>query len=951
MEEPDLHCVPDDTKTQHHPRSAGRTYGDARGVYQKHRNPDWNPWHPFKNARDFELGRWMMDSDLTKTAIDDYLQRGLDDDRCTSFNSADELWALFENLEFGFGSQSWASFEIESGILWTRNVLQCIQLLLGHLPFEEHTVYGPTRIFDTNGRRIYNEIFTGDWWWDTQSRIPEGGTVVPLLFASDKTHLTNFSGDKAAWPLYMTLGNIKKEVRRQSSKRAWVLIALLPVPPKNPESGEIHTTWHTAVNKVLEPIEDFDLDGPGYSWDRADGQIRRCYPVVAAWIADYMEYVVVARLVGGFCPVCEIPKDAMGHEFGILQSDDEYPRRDKLKYQGALQFGGPQCLKEFGLQSEVNPLWDFAGCDPYHLWQPDILHLLNLGIVKTMMEWVVGYMEDRGLLGRFNSRFKSVAPYPGFARFKRSYTEVSSWQGKEMRTMMKFLLAITGPLLTERIKTVKCEDAKALECVRSLCELHLVVGQWSHSEYTLGLLQELLQKFYKSKSAFREQRVTDARKRKFNMLWERKLKEAGERGWAQARIDREYERLRAEVYHFQFPKMHLLSHISESIRRMGSPDNFSTDVSELLHVEMVKEAYRSTNRVNFEEQMLWYNDRYTGLAYMIQTLEYLALRGSFDSDTARTLQLSSRDEPLRSTRHARRRQAAAGDASSHSGDAGSHSSDEANLGPRPRSVPRYKPIAVPEARVRPGIGELLRQTVLAGRVQTIKPLSLERAATRFGINDFPAIFRQQIVAIWGPHLTERILGPDETFAGNVRIGVYNSVANFYQPFQRPLEVQKRFLRCVRSGDGKRPAVTHNVWVRVSQDRNQDAFQGRKVCTPLLYFSYTPPRFAAQLRGPDGQRVETEWQRRSARGRKHKVLVPQTLELAVLAGYKCSGSSGNPNRFHGCVEVEIDSRSRFVAEVGSIEGPVQLVEVNETRQSRKTWIVNNHIDLETYYYVY
>lgn len=82
-----------------------------------------------------------------------------------------------------------------------------------------------------------------------------------------------------------------------------------------------------------------------------------------------------------------------------------------------------------------------------------------------------------------------------------------------------------------------------------------------------------------------------------------------------------------------------------------------------------------------------------------------------------------------------------------------------------------------------------------------------------------------------------------------------------------------------------------------------------------------------------------------------VIVPKTLELAVLVGYKFTGSSGKPNRYHGCVEVELDSRDRSVAEVGSIEGPVQLVEVNEARQSRKTWIVNNHIDLETYYYVY
>ena len=71
-----------------------------------------------------------------------------------------------------------------------------------------------------------------------------------------------------------------------------------------------------------------------------------------------------------------------------------------------------------------------------------------------------------------------------------------------MRTMMKFLLAITGPLLTECIKIVKCAEAKALECIRSLCELHLLMGQWSHSEYMLVLVQEMLQKFYRLKSAF-----------------------------------------------------------------------------------------------------------------------------------------------------------------------------------------------------------------------------------------------------------------------------------------------------------------------------------------------------------------------------------------------------------------------------------------------------------------
>jgi hypothetical protein len=45
------------------------------------------------------------------------------------------------------------------------------------------------------------------------------------------------------------------------------------------------------------------------------------------------------------------------------------------------------------------------------------------------------------------------------------------------------------------------------------------------------------------------------------------------------------------VMHFGYSKMHLVSHISESIRRMGSIENFTIDISEWLHIANVKEAY------------------------------------------------------------------------------------------------------------------------------------------------------------------------------------------------------------------------------------------------------------------------------------------------------------------------------------------------------------------------
>jgi len=58
--------------------------------------------------------------------------------------------------------------------------------------------------------------------------LPVGSTLVPVLFASDSTHLTNFSGDGKVWPLYMSIGNIKSGIRSRPTSHAWIPVALLP---------------------------------------------------------------------------------------------------------------------------------------------------------------------------------------------------------------------------------------------------------------------------------------------------------------------------------------------------------------------------------------------------------------------------------------------------------------------------------------------------------------------------------------------------------------------------------------------------------------------------------------------------------------------------------------------------------------------------------------------------
>ncbi|KZS87573.1 hypothetical protein SISNIDRAFT_394649, partial [Sistotremastrum niveocremeum HHB9708] len=103
-------------------------------------------------------------------------------------------------------------------------------------------------------------MWTGDWWWETQARLPESSTIVPVIFATDKTNLSVFSGDKVAWPVYMTVGNIAKEARRKLSNRAWRLVAYLPVAKldcfetddaRRAKGWEI---YHECMRQILEPL-------------------------------------------------------------------------------------------------------------------------------------------------------------------------------------------------------------------------------------------------------------------------------------------------------------------------------------------------------------------------------------------------------------------------------------------------------------------------------------------------------------------------------------------------------------------------------------------------------------------------------------------------------------------------------------------------------------------------
>jgi hypothetical protein len=140
-----------------------------------------------------------------------------------------------------------------------------------------------------------------------------GDTLVPSIFMSDGTILSNFAVDKNVWPVCMTIGNLSLKIRQIPPAHTIVMVALLPNPIKNrnfPQNrrNEYQPTHRVVLNdvlrRVLKPLT-FKQTPNAESWYYyvlcADGNFRRCNPVLAAWHADCPEYCNLHHLEQHFC--------------------------------------------------------------------------------------------------------------------------------------------------------------------------------------------------------------------------------------------------------------------------------------------------------------------------------------------------------------------------------------------------------------------------------------------------------------------------------------------------------------------------------------------------------------------------------------------------------------------------------------------------------------------------
>ncbi|KAG8724614.1 hypothetical protein FRC09_016584 [Ceratobasidium sp. 395] len=540
---------------------------------------------PLGDPEKFEAAELLMTTGLTGKSRTRYLKSVLCKGRKLWSNDAALLKAI-DRLPYG---PEWIDQKISVGegihrrthILYRRNIIEVVADLIGDARFKDCMKYAPEQHWTSSDRktRVYGEMSSGNWWWRMQFLIRDpNGTVVPLIIASDKTQLSTMSGGQQAYPVYITIGNISKSVRRKASKRATVILGYLPVDrckdiaDKNLRRKIRGELLHRSLEAIMEPLKSASKDGVPM-WC-ADGRLRRVYLILAAYVGDWPEQNDVCCTVQSGCPVCQQPFDGRG------SGRRDVPLRDHATMAAAFQrykdSGNAAELKRSKLRPCV-PFWldlphvDFPSCIT-----PDILHQLHKGIFK---DYVAVWTED--LLGEktLDARFMAMPQAKDLRHFNKGITNVSQWTGRETKEMAKQFL----PIIADDPNV----PGEFVELVRALLDFLYLAQSAELTEVELTQMDEALDSFHRLKKVL---------------------------------VDKE---LMLDLDKFDhIPKFHMLGHYTHSTRELGTPDGYNTESPEHLHIVYVKRGWRASNHRQAIKQIVAYIRRLEAIrihrAYMDQ---------------------------------------------------------------------------------------------------------------------------------------------------------------------------------------------------------------------------------------------------------------------------------------------------------------------------------------------
>ncbi|KAI6014328.1 hypothetical protein EDC04DRAFT_2904169 [Pisolithus marmoratus] len=411
---------------------------------------------------------------IGQTKTDEFLKLRMVHNSSISFNST---WSFLKKVDSLHMGPAWTCEMIdvmgnvvgEDGTLkheqlelWRRDPVKCMEELIGNPVFWDMTAYVPEHAYaDVKGDNcIYDEMWTGDWWWDVQMRLPKGAVVAPVILSSDKTTLSQFSGDKKAWPVYLTIGNISKDVR------------LLPEED-------------LFIGRILA-LPSCDVLGPPTSNRRGSSWQGNAY------VTNFPEQCLVACNKESRCPRCLVETDKRGdlEEWAWQRMADMIKTLQHKQKNKQLRKFDTQ-----GLCVVYKPFWkDLPFCDIFTCITLDIVHQLHKGIFHDhLLQWCTSLIGEKEI----DACFQAVTRYPALHHFKKGISTISQWTGMEHKEMQQVFMGLLSGVV----------DDDVLLVARSLLDFIYYAQFQQHTDTSLRAMGDSLKMFHNHKHVLVELEV------------------------------------------------------------------------------------------------------------------------------------------------------------------------------------------------------------------------------------------------------------------------------------------------------------------------------------------------------------------------------------------------------------------------------------------------------------
>ncbi|KAG2139145.1 uncharacterized protein EDB93DRAFT_1253070 [Suillus bovinus] len=423
------------------------------------------PWYPFASQKDWEVAYWLMRTNLSMSEIDEYLNLSFTKENSLLFHHTKELHQWVEMLPSG---PRWKYEDILTDFpmkhllrIFYRDPIDCLQSLLSNPQLADCINFNCQRVYKSVDRlsRVYSSFMMGDHSWYLQCQVPQGAVMIVAALGSkpvflilmlnsihpmhprhsdpdpdarprpesfgpdsfriglvlpmscpvvstptDKTKVTNISGNRYTHPVLISLANIASSMCAKVMLHAYLLVALIPVPKFVHSNVRVRGVlvdrlFHQCLSIVTESLK--AAAKMGIMMNDPIGNSRYCFTPLVSYVADTPEELLF--------------KDPFRHPLhkGLSTLARIKAVLRSISHADVSKFF--VTCKKFNLNGIHEPFWlDWPLSDPSQFITPEALHHWHRMFWDHDLNWCIFVVS----VDELDFRFMLLQVFVGYRSFK-----------------------------------------------------------------------------------------------------------------------------------------------------------------------------------------------------------------------------------------------------------------------------------------------------------------------------------------------------------------------------------------------------------------------------------------------------------------------------------------------------------------------------------------------------